>query len=90
MGRCPELIETFPFPIYVTGKDAGESGQKLCYDLAPLGSGTSPGGIRNLIRGGGSAARIRNGTRPQDRGGGEKQLTSIRDVASATAGTTVG
>ena len=34
-----------------------------------------------VIRRGGSAARISNGTRPQDPGGGEAQLTSSWDMA---------
>ena len=40
-----------------------------------------PGGKRRLIRGGGSAARIINGTGAQDPGGGEVRLTDSRDTA---------
>ena len=40
-------------------------------------------GKRRLIRGGGSTARISDGTRPQDPGGGEAQLTASQDVAVA-------
>ena len=58
-----------------------EGGQQLCNDLALSGCGTSPGGKQRLIRGVGSAARISNGTRPQDPGGGEVQLTPSRDMA---------
>ena len=61
--------------------DGREGGRRLCDDLTPTGCGTSPGGKRRLIRGGGSAARISNVIRPQDPGGGEVQLTSSRDEA---------
>ena len=33
------------------------------------------------LRGGGSAARISNGTEPQDPGGGDAQLTTSQDMA---------
>ena len=60
--------------------ESGEGGKRLRYDIHPSGSGTSSGGKRRLIQGGGSAAQISNGTRPQDPGGGEAQLTSSRDM----------
>ena len=63
--------------------DGGEGWRQLCHELTPSGSGTSLGGKRRLIRGGGSAARISNGIRPQDPGGGEVRLTSSRDEAVA-------
>ena len=68
-------------PVYVAGLDGGEGRPWLCHDLPSGGSGTSPGGKRRLIRGGGgeSTAQISNDVRPQDPGGGEAQLTS-RDV----------
>ena len=56
--------------IYVARMDGGEDGRQLRHELAPNDRGASPGGKRNLIRGGGSAARISNGTRPQDPGAG--------------------
>ena len=52
----------------------GEVGRQLCHDLAPGGCRTSPGRKRGLIRWG-LAARISNGTRPQDPGGGAMHLT---------------
>ena len=70
-------------PFYAAGMVSGENGRQLCIDLTPSGRRTSLGGKRRLIRGGGSAAQISNGTRPQDPGGGEVQLTSFRDVAVA-------
>ena len=48
--------------------------------LRPAGSRpTSPGGKRRLIQGEGSTARISNGLRTQNPGGGEVRLTSSRD-----------
>ena len=35
--------------------DSGEGWRQSCHDLTPSGRGTSPGGKRRLIRGGGSA-----------------------------------
>ena len=77
--RCPALNEAFPFML--PDWKGGEGRQWLCYDLPSGGSGTSPGGKRRLIRGGGSTARISNDVRPQDHGGGEAQLTFSWDVA---------
>ena len=68
---------------YVAGMDGREGGRQLCNDLTPSGNRTSPGGKGRLIRGGGSAARISNGIRPQDPGGGEVQLTYFRNVAGS-------
>ena len=53
--------------------------ERIHYDLSSCGSGTSPGSKRQLIRGWGSAARISNGTGPQDPSGGETQLTAPRE-----------
>ena len=66
--------------IYVEGMEGGEGGTRICYDFFSRDSGSSPGGKRRLIWGGGSAARISNGTGPQDPGGGEAQLTTSRDM----------
>ena len=49
MGRCPELNETFP--LMLPGWTAEKVGSS--HDLAPSGRGTSPGGKRRLIQGGG-------------------------------------
>ena len=62
---------------------SGEGGRWLCHDLAPGGCRTSPVGKRGLIRGGGSTARISNGTGPQDPGGGAMHLTFPRGMAAA-------
>ena len=51
---------------HVAGMDGGEGGRQLCNDLTPSGRGTSLDGKRRLIRGGGSATRISNETRPHD------------------------
>ena len=61
----------------------GEGGRQLCYDLASGGCRTSLGVKCRLIWCGGSAARISNGTRPHDPGGGAVHLTYPRDVAVA-------
>ena len=58
-------------PVYVAGLEGGEGKLWLCYDLPSSGSGTSPGGKRRQIQGGGSTARISNYVKPQDPGGGE-------------------
>ena len=80
----PVLRNERDIAIYVAGMVGGEGGRQIRYDIPPSGSGASPGGIRKLIRGGGSAARISNRTLPQDPGGGEAQLlTSSRDMAVA-------
>ena len=63
------------------GMEGGEGGERIRYDLSPCGSGALPGGKRRLIRGGGSATRISNGTGPQDPGDGEVRLTASRDTA---------
>ena len=47
--------------------------------ISPEWPRNTAGWKRGLIRGGGSAARISNGIRPQHPGGGEVQLTSFRD-----------
>ena len=63
------------------GMEGGEGREQIHYDLSPCGSGEPPGGKRRMIRGGGSAARISNGTGPQDPGGGEAWLTAPQDTA---------
>ena len=62
--RCPDLNEAFLFML--PGWKAEKVGGGYVMISPPCGSGTSPGGIRRLIRGGGSAARISNGTQSQD------------------------
>ena len=61
------------------GMEGGEGGERIRYDLSlsPCGSGALLGRKRRLIRGGGSAAWISNGTRPQDPGGGEARRGSL-------------
>ena len=47
-------------PVHVAGMVSGEGGWQLHTNLAQRHSGTHPGRKRQLIRGGGSAARISN------------------------------
>ena len=67
--------------ILAAGMEGGEH-----YDFSLCGSGASPGGKRRLIRGGGSAAQISNGTGLQDPGGGKARLTASRDTAYTPIG----
>ena len=69
--RCPDLNEAFPFmlPGWMADKVGGG------YIMISVMKW-------RLFRGGRSAARISNGTRPQDAGGGEAQLTASWDVVS--------
>ena len=52
------------------GMEGREDGERLCYAFSSGDGGVPPGGKRQLIRGGGSTARISNGTRPQNSGDG--------------------
>ena len=51
--------------LLAAGMEGREGRERICYDLSSCDGGAPPGGKRRLIRGGGSAARISNGTGPR-------------------------
>ena len=67
-------------PLLAAGMEGREGREQICYDLPSCSGGAPLGGKRRLIRGGGSASRISNGTGPQNPGGGgETWLTASRE-----------
>ena len=66
--------------LLAAGMEGREGLERICYDLSLCDGGAPPGGRRRLIWGGGSTARISNGTGPQNPGGGgETWLTASRE-----------
>ena len=53
-------------PLLAARMEGREGRERICYDLSSCDGGVPPGGKRQLIRGGGSAARFSNGTGPQN------------------------
>ena len=73
-GQVPAV--KLDIPLHVAGMVGGECGRHLHNDLATCGSGRPPGGKRQLIREGGSAARISNELGPPDCSGGVRLTTA--------------
>ena len=89
--RCVSRVEngSWGHPMSYTGRyvsllaagmEGREGRERICYDLSSCGGRAPPGGKWQLIWGGGSAARISNGTGPQNPGGGgETWLIASRE-----------
>ena len=75
--RSPDLDEAFPLIL------PGSWAEKVCYDFPPGWRRSGAGRETPTDPGWGAIARISNGTRPQDPGGGQAWLTASRDMAVA-------